>query len=220
MRIDYPQSKNCSIDELNFMRSFIPRRRKNVIAFLLLISFGYCLLFNMVFALEDMPTDEYAPAYKIGAEDVLNISVWKEPELQREVIVRPDGGISFPFAGDVKASGKTPSQLQVELTIKIQKFIPDAMVTVSVTKLAGLRIYVMGKVNKPGQYVIGRYVDVLQALTLAGGLDPYASEKKIKVLRRQANREVVLPFNYSAVKDGEDLEQNILLQSDDVVVVP
>ncbi len=160
------------------------------------------------------------PAYRIGAEDVLNISVWKEEELDREVIVRPDGGISFPFAGDVKAAGRTPMQLQKALTLRVQKFIPDAMVTVSVTKLAGLRIYVIGKVKKSGQFVIGRYVDVLQALTLAGGLDIYASEKKIKVLRRSNGKEIVFPFNYSAVKNGENLAQNILLQNDDVVVVP
>jgi len=159
-------------------------------------------------------------AYKIGAEDVLDISVWKEKELQREVIVRPDGGISFPFVGDVRAAGRTPLQLQKIITLKVQKFIPDAMVTVAVTKLAGLRIYVIGKVKKSGQFVIGRYVDVIQALTLAGGLDPYASEKDIKILRRKDGKEVVYPFNYSAVKDGEKLEQNILLLNDDVVVVP
>jgi len=158
--------------------------------------------------------------YRIGAEDVLDISVWKEKELQRQVIVRPDGGISFPFAGDVRASGRTPSQLQKIITLKVQKFIPDAMVTVAVTKLAGLRIYVIGKVKKSGQFVIGRYVDVMQALTLAGGLDPYASEKNIKILRRVEGKEVVFPFNYAAVKDGEKLDQNILLLNDDVVVVP
>jgi len=89
-----------------------------------------------------------------------------------------------------------------------------------VTKLTGFRIYVIGKVKNPGQFVIGRYVDVLQALTLAGGLDPYAAQKDIKVLRKIDGKEVVFPFNYKAVKKGEDLEQNIGLQNDDVVVVP
>jgi len=159
--------------------------------------------------------------YRIGAEDVLHISVWKEKELQREVIVRPDGGISFPFAGEIKAAGRTPALLELVLTKRIQKFIPDALVTVSITKLAGLRIYVIGKVKKSGQFVIGRYVDVLQALTLAGGLDPYASEKNIKILRRDdQGREQAFPFNYSKVKNGEKLTQNIQLQNNDVVVVP
>ncbi len=191
--------------------------RRNAIfrwVMIVLLSFPSVLLAESTFAGIE------APEYRIGAEDVLNISVWKEEELDREVIVRPDGGISFPFAGDVKAAGRTPMQLQKVLTLRVQKFIPDAMVTVSVTKLAGLRIYVIGKVKKSGQFVIGRYVDVLQALTLAGGLDIYASEKKIKVLRRSNGKEIVFPFNYSAVKSGENLAQNILLQNDDVVVVP
>ncbi len=158
--------------------------------------------------------------YRIGAEDILHISVWKEEGLEREVIVRPDGGISFPFAGDVKAAGRTLAQLRADITERIQKYIPDAMVTVAVTKLTGLRVYVIGKVKKSGQFTVGRYVDVLQALTLAGGLDLYAAEKKIKVLRRRGGKEVVFPFNYVAVKNGQNLEQNILLQNDDVVVVP
>lgn len=188
----------------------------------------FCLMFSAnIFAEPDVLLDDESSVkantreYRIGAEDVLRISVWKEKELQRDVIVRPDGGISFPFAGDLRAEGRTPALLELILTKRIQRFIPDALVTVSITKLAGLRIYVIGKVKKSGQFVIGRYVDVLQALTLAGGLDPYASEKNIKILRRDKNgREQVFPFNYNKVKNGEKLGQNILLQNDDVVVVP
>ncbi len=161
-----------------------------------------------------------APAYRIGPEDVLEIFVWKEPDLQREVLVRPDGGISFPLAGDLEAAGKTPVEVQEELTRRLQKYIPDAVVTVTVTKVAGYRIFVVGKVNNPGQYVVGRYVNVLQALTLAGGLTPYASENKIKIVRKKGDGEVTFPFHYSAVKKGKNLEENILLQSGDVVVVP
>jgi len=180
-----------------------------------------CSLFpGMLFAESEVLVDTSKREYRIGPEDVLNISVWKEEELQREVIVRPDGGISFPFAGDVRAADRTPAELQSVITNRVQKFIPDALVTVAVTKLAGLRIYVIGKVQKSGQFVIGRYVDVLQALTLAGGLNPYASEKNIKVLRRRNGKEIVFPFNYAAIKDGKNLEQNILLKNDDVVVVP
>ena len=149
------------------------------------------------------------PSYKIGAEDVLQISVWKEAELDREVIVRPDGGISFPLAGDVMAAGRTPAELQDDITARLKKYIPDAVVTVSVTKLTGFRIYVIGKVKSPGQYVIGRYVDVLQALTLAGGVNPYADTDDIKVLRRVNGKEITFPFNYKHVKKGESLHQNI-----------
>lgn len=159
-------------------------------------------------------------SYRIGPEDVLQISVWKEAELDREVLVRPDGGISFPLAGDVMAAGRTPAELQEDITTRLKKYIPDAVVTVSVTKLTGFRIYVIGKVKNPGQYVIGRYVDVLQALTLAGGVNPYADTDDIKVLRRVNGKEVIFPFNYKHVKKGRSLHQNITLHNDDVVVVP
>ncbi len=160
------------------------------------------------------------PEYRIGPEDVLEIFVWKEPDLQREVLVRPDGGISFPLAGDLDAAGKTPVEVQEELTKRLQKYIPDAVVTVTVTKVVGYRIFVVGKVNNPGQFVVGRYVNVLQALTLAGGLTPYASENKIKIVRKKGDGEITFPFHYSRVKKGRNLEENILLQSGDVVVVP
>ncbi len=160
------------------------------------------------------------PGYRIGPEDVLHISVWKEEELNREVLVRPDGGISFPLAGNLEAAGKTTQDLMGELTRRIQRYIPDAVVTVTVTKVSGYSIFVIGKVSKPGQYTLGRYVDVLQALTLAGGVTPFASEDDITVLRRQNGKEIRFPFDYSDVKRGRRLEQNILLQSGDVVVVP
>jgi len=205
----YDNITQDNVDKFKYSMMTVQHKLVNLTVFWLIL----------VICISDISADEDRQ-YRIGAEDVLDIHVWKEKELQREVIVRPDGGISFPFAGDVKAAGRTPLELQKIITMKVQKFIPDAMVTVSVTKLAGLRIYVIGKVKKSGQFIIGRYVDVLQALTLAGGLDPYASPKDIKVLRRQDGREVVFPFNYSAVKDGEKLKQNILLENDDVVVVP
>ncbi len=158
--------------------------------------------------------------YRIGPEDVLDISVWKEEDLQKQVLVRPDGGISFPLAGELKAGGKTARELQAEITKKIQKYIPDAVVTVSVVKIAGLQIYVLGKVKKPGQYTVGRYVDVMQALTLAGGVTPYANDDEIKIVRREGGKEKTFLFDYSDVKNGRHLEQNILLKSGDVVVVP
>ena len=158
--------------------------------------------------------------YKIGPEDVLFISVWKEEELQREVLVRPDGGISFPLAGDVVVAGKTPAEVEQEITTRVQQYIPEAVVTVSVQTVSGYTIFVNGKVKQPGKFVVGRYMDVVQAITLAGGLDTFADEDKIKVIRRQNGRQVVHPFNYTQVKKGKNLEQNIILQSGDVIVVP
>ena len=158
--------------------------------------------------------------YQIGAEDVLDISVWREKDLQREVLVRPDGWVTFPLVGNVEAAGKTPQQLENEIRQRLRKFIPEPVVTVTVKKIQGLKVFVMGRVGKPGEYMVGRYVDVLQALTLAGGLTPFAKEDKIKVLRKQGGKEVVIPFDYSEVKKGKRLEQNITLRSGDVIVVP
>jgi len=158
--------------------------------------------------------------YHIGPEDLLSISVWKEPDLQREVRVRPDGGISFPLAGDVNVAGKTPEEVTGVITQRVQKYIPAAVVTVSVVEVAGYNVFVIGQVNAPGKFVLGRYVDVMQALTLAGGMTPFANTDNISVRRRVGSREIVYPFDYGAVQDGDNTQQNIVLQSGDVVVVP
>jgi polysaccharide export outer membrane protein len=146
--------------------------------------------------------------------------VWKEEGLKKEVLVRPDGGIAFPLAGDMEAAGKTAQQLQEEITQRLEKFMADPVVSVAVTKVAANKIYVIGRVNKPGEYVTGRYVDVLQGLTMAGGLTPFAAENDIKVMRKENGKEVVFPFRYSDIKKGINLQQNILLKGGDVVVVP
>ena len=158
--------------------------------------------------------------YKIGPEDVLSISVWKEEDLQREVLVRPDGGVSFPLAGDLQVAGKTPAEVEQEIAARVQQYIPDAVVTVSVITVSGYTIYVNGKVNNPGKFVVGSYTDVLQALTLAGGLDTFADEDGIRVIRRQNGKQVIHKFNYKEVKRGKNLDQNIILQSGDSIVVP
>ena len=158
--------------------------------------------------------------YRLGPEDVLSISVWKEEGLDKEVLVRPDGGISFPLVGELEAAGKTVGALKQEIVERLRKYIPDPVVTIAVLRIANNKIYVIGRVNKPGEYAAGRYVDVLQALTMAGGLTPFAKKNKIKVLRKENGTERVFPFEYSEVQKGEGLDQNITLQSGDVVVVP
>ncbi len=158
--------------------------------------------------------------YRIGPEDVLHISVWKEKDLDRKVLVRPDGGVSFPLVGDIQVSGRTPIEVQDEIRSRLQRYVPDAEVTVAVDKISGYTVFVLGEVNKPGQFTLGRYVDVLQALTLAGGTSPYASERNIQILRRQDGREVAFRFDYRDIKRGQNLAQNIILQSGDVVIVP
>jgi polysaccharide export outer membrane protein len=159
--------------------------------------------------------------YLIGPEDLLFISVWQEPDLQREVRVRPDGGISFPLAGNVQVAGKSVQEVTGIITQRVQKYIPAAVVTVSVQQVAGYNIFVIGQVNRPGQFRLGRYVDVMQALTLAGGLTPFANADDITIRRRTADgQERVFEFDYGAVQSGDNMEQNIVLQSGDVVVVP
>jgi polysaccharide export outer membrane protein len=163
---------------------------------------------------------DLTPDYQIAPEDVLEITVWKEEGLTRQVLVRPDGGISFPLAGDIHAAGKTAPQLQQEITQRLEKFLSDPVVLVAVMKIVGNKIYVIGRVNKPGEYSPGRYVDVLQALSMAGGLTPFAAENDIKVLRKENGKDLVFPFRYSQVKAGDKLDQNITLKGGDVVVVP
>jgi polysaccharide export outer membrane protein len=158
--------------------------------------------------------------YRIGPEDILHISVWKEEDLDRKVLVRPDGGISFPLAGDIQVSGRTPLEVQDEIRSRLQRYVPDAEVTVSVDKISGYTVFVLGEVEAPGQFTLGRYVDVVQALTLAGGFTPYANSRNIQVLRRQDGREVTFEFDFRDVSRGRNLKQNIILQSGDVVLVP
>lgn len=158
--------------------------------------------------------------YQIGPEDLLEISVWREKDLQREVLVRPDGWLTFPLVGNIRAAGKTSQDLQAEITERLRKYIPDPVVTVTVVKIQGLKIFVIGRVDKPGEYMVGRYVDVLQALTLAGGLTPFANERDIRILRKQDGREIIIPFDYREVTRGRNLEQNIQLRAGDVVMVP
>ncbi len=158
--------------------------------------------------------------YRVGSEDLLEISVWHEDALKKEALVRPDGGISYPLIGEVQAAGKTVLELREEVAKRLEKFIPDAVVSVTILKVGSQRVYVIGKVNKPGEFPVGRYVDVLQALSMAGGLTPFADTNDIRVMRREGERQVVLPFEYARVIRGQKLDQNIQLRAGDVVVVP
>lgn len=158
--------------------------------------------------------------YLIQPGDVLEISVWKEEDLLKQVLVRPDGGISFPLAGDMQAANKSVSDLKTVLTERLEKYIPDPLVTVGVLKLDGNKIYVIGKVNRPGEFIATRNLDVVQALSMAGGMTPYAAANKILILRRSAGKQAAISFRYGDIEKGEDLNQNIILKSGDVVLVP
>lgn len=158
--------------------------------------------------------------YEIQPGDLLHIAVWREEDLDLDVLVRPDGGISFPLAGDVSAIGKTVEELRLELTDRLQRYIPDLVVTVLVQEINGNKIYVIGQVNQAGEFVVNPRVDVMQALSLAGGMTTFASPNDIFVLRRENGQQRSLPFRFDDVVRGRNLDQNVVLQSGDVVVVP
>ena len=158
--------------------------------------------------------------YKLQPGDLLTVNVWKETDLQSDVLIRPDGGISFALAGDMPAAGLTTDELRAELETRVRKLIPDAVVTVSVKSPNGNRIYVIGKVNHPGDFPLLRPIDVLQAISMAGGVTPFANTEKIRVLRREGAEQSSVRFRYGDVAKGRHLEQNILLQSGDTVIVP
>jgi polysaccharide biosynthesis/export protein len=160
------------------------------------------------------------PGYRLGAEDVMLISVWKDEQLTREVVVRPDGMFSFPLVGDIQADDRTVEEIRADLVKRLIKYIPNPNVSVAVMKVLSYKVYVVGRVTKPGEYLLGHYTDVLQALSLAGGLTPFAAENDIKVIRRIKGHLQTFPFRYGDLRKGQDLEQNILLQRGDVVMVP
>ena len=202
------------------MASKLPLLMKKI-AFNIIVS--VCFIATLSPVLADSPVINQVVSggeYEIGPEDLLDISVWKEKDLQKEVLVRPDGWITFPLVGNIEAKGKTALQLQEEITQWLKQYIPNPVVSVSVKKISGYKIFVIGRVNKPGDYVVGRYIDVLQALSLAGGLTPFAEEGNIKIVRKQNGKETILRFNYAEVKKGRRLEQNVTLQSGDVIIVP
>jgi len=158
--------------------------------------------------------------YLIGPSDVLEVSVWKDEALTRSCVVRPDGFISFPLIGDVPAAGKTVLELKSEMERKLNRFVPGVVLLIDIKQINSLIIYVIGKVNNPGRFVLGVDVTVLQALAAAGGLNVFAKGRKIKIFRSGKDETTIFPFDYDEVVDGKHLEQNIHLMRGDVVVVP
>ena len=207
--------------------------RTAIISFRALVSAALLLYVSTAFAQSNRPASppgqnksapgaaSATPGYQIQPGDVLQISVWREEDLKLEVLVRPDGGFSFPLAGDMTALGKTVEDLRKELSDRLVRFIPDLVVTVAVKEINGNKVYVIGQVNKPGGFVMNPRVDVMQALSIAGGTTPFAKLDDIFVLRRSGETtQVRLPFRFNDVVKGRGLEQNVLLLSGDVVVVP
>lgn len=159
--------------------------------------------------------------YLLNSGDRIEIDVWKEEGMRQEVVVLPDGTVSFPLVGHVPAAGKTTEALAALLAKRLSEFIPDPEVNVRLIAAEGNMIYVLGEVKNPGAFPLTRPTRVMQALSMAGGLTEFAAENSIKIIRHEANgTSKTFPFEYGDVEDGENLESNILLQSGDTVVVP
>jgi polysaccharide export outer membrane protein len=159
-------------------------------------------------------------AYHIGPGDVLEISVWKDPELSKTLVVPPDGNISFPLIGSLKVTNLAVSDLKNIITQRLSEYIPDATVTVMIVEINSLKAYVIGKVNKPGVFPINLNTNVMQILSMAEGLNAFASKGNIKILRQDGGKITKIPFNYGQIERGAHLEQNIILKTGDVIVVP
>lgn len=158
--------------------------------------------------------------YLVKPGDVLSISVWKEADLTAEITVHPDGTFTLPLVGEILANGRPVIDIQKDIKKSLNRFIPEAIVTVGLKSSVGSQIYVIGQVNLAGVYAISHPTDVMQALSLAQGLSAYAAKNKIRILRRSDGSQVAIPFKYGEVIKGENLKQNILLHNGDVVVVP
>lgn len=158
--------------------------------------------------------------YTIQPGDKLQISVWNEPDLQKELLVAPDGGIAFPLVGEISVIGKSIVELRQSMTERLSRYIAEPIVTVTINEVLGNKIYVIGQVNRPGIFVVNPMVDVMQALSMAGGTTPYASLNNISILRRRGGQQISIPFKYGDVSTGKNLDMNIILHSGDVVIVP
>lgn len=164
-----------------------------------------------------------APAgYRLGPEDVISVQVWQEPHISsRNLPVRPDGMISVPLAGQIRAEGLTPAQLQAAIAQRLRPYLSDPAVTVQVEQVRSHKVYVLGRVRRPGIYVLAGPTRVLDAIAMAGGLGEFANRGHIYVLRRLGSGQVQrLPFDYKKVIAGKGAKQNILLRPGDTVVVP
>ena len=161
-----------------------------------------------------------SPAYVIQPNDILEIVVWGEPEISRSVLVRPDGRISLPLVQDLQASELTPVQLKEQMENRLQEYVDSPNVTVIVEAIQSYKVYVIGKIQTPGGIVVEKPITVLQALSLAGGFQEYADQSEIHIVRTSGDQHRVFKFNYKDVIKGKKAEENIVLRSGDVVVVP
>lgn len=201
---------------------------------ILVVRLTFCVLVALVFASEgraqsaslaprgvDAPAGVTLPAgYVIGPEDVLTIVVWREKEMSTDAIVRPDGRVTLPLLNDFQAAGLTPDQLRESIEKAASKFMKEPNATVIVKAINSRKVHILGNVTKAGTYPLAGDMTVLQLIALAGGLQEYADEKHITVMRKDDGKDQVFKINYKDVVHQKNLEQNVLLKPGDTVIVP
>ncbi len=187
---------------------------------LLIITLFFSFVSLQAFAADTQQNSRVQSDYVIGSGDVLMVSIWKDESLTREVVVLPDGTISFPLIGVIKAEDKTLAELKTEIEQRIKKYVPDPVLWISVRNMNSTYIYILGRVNNPGRFLLGSRVNVLQGLAIAGGLTPFADNNDIKIFRTEGNGTKLIRFRYNDVIKGKNLEENITLKRGDVIIVP
>lgn len=179
------------------------------------------MLFSANGYADEVAIDAKKDVYTVNPGDILEINVWKEEGMLQEILVGPDGRISFPLVGNIKVGDLSLEDVERTIISKLTRYLSDPVVTVSAKQLLGNKVYVIGQVNKPGEYLVNRYVDVMQALSMAGGMTVFASVNDIIIIRRDSNgKQKTIEFEYGEIEDGDQLEQNIMLKAGDVIVVP
>ncbi|MGB9497695.1 MAG: polysaccharide biosynthesis/export family protein [Dissulfuribacterales bacterium] len=205
-----------------FFQWALVRFRKETIFILLVAGVFFCPIWQAMAATDDTKEDKI-PAedkYVIGPADILEIHVWREPDLSRTIPVRPDGKITLPLLNDVQASGLTPLELKARIEKGLAKFVESPTVSVAVQEIHSKNIFVFGQVESPGQYPLQKDLTVLQALSLAGGFAEWADKGDIIVLRKENGKQRRIKFDYKNVSKGKHLERNIFLRPGDTIIVP
>jgi polysaccharide export outer membrane protein len=202
---------------------------------LLLLSF--CLVFILVFNSQQICTGAektpaaksekkwsrwvFADAYKIGSGDILEIVTWKEPDFTKEeVLVRIDGKISFPLLGDVQAAGRTPLEIKKDVEEGLKDYVDNPIVTVTVKNPESQKFYILGEVQKTGEYRLVKGLTVLQAFAIAGGFTDWAAKTEIILLRNEKGKDKVYSVNYKKIVKDKDFRRNIRIKADDTIIVP
>ena len=206
----------------SFFQSALARFRSETFFILLVAGAFFCPMWQAIAATDDTEEEKISmeDEYIIGPTDVLEIHVWREPDLSRTIPVRPDGKITLPLLNDVQASGLTPLELKAGIEKRLAEFVESPIVSVAVQEIHSKNIFVLGQVESPGQYPLQQDLTVLQALSLAGGLAEWADKGDVVILRKENGKQSRIKFDYKNISKGKHLEKNIVLQPGDTIIVP